>query len=274
MSLAFRAAILGASAIAVIALTDAVTHGTTGRYSAFSDDYGTTRLWLAGNLTHGLAYAALAWVLFAAGQRVDAGSRGRRWVRLALASCFAVLAAQFTVGSSIAYLTDADLGSRPPVLAALLLAFPLMFVLALLLGLTMRRLPGLRPASRTLVAVVPVLGLTLLLGLLAPGFAHLAYLEITVNVGVALVGLHPSSSAGTRKGATAAHLCVRWARWFRDGRCAPSSTTRVGLRALLNHQGGVARPPQPPGWGCAPSSNTRVGCAPLLDNRGIGQRPR
>ena len=190
MSLAFRSAVAGSIALAGIALGDAVTHGLTGNYSVFSDDYGTTGLWLAGNVAHGLTYAALAWVLVSEGRRVDAGSRGRRIIRRGLLGSFGALAVYFLVATPYFYATDADLDSVPPVIAAPLVAFPLMFVFALALGVSTRRMAELRPASLTLLAILPVIGLTAVLAVVAPDFAHPAYLETVVNFGVALIGYH------------------------------------------------------------------------------------
>ena len=190
MSLAFRSAIAASIALAGIALGDAVTHGLTGKYSALSDDYGTTGLWLAGNVAHGLTYAALAWVLVSEGRRVDAGSRGRRIIRRGLLGSFGVLAVYFLVAAPYFYATEADLDSVPPVFAALLVAFPLTFVFALTLGVLTRRMEELRPASLTLLAILPVIGLTALLAVVAPDFSHPAYLETVTNFGVALLGYH------------------------------------------------------------------------------------
>ena len=68
------------------------------------------------------------------------------------------------------------------------IAFLLMFLLGTALGALLLRTADLRVPAALLVSTLPVIGLTILLGVLAPGWGHPAYAETTLYVGIALLG--------------------------------------------------------------------------------------
>jgi hypothetical protein len=186
MSVLSRVALVTAAAMSTIALYDAAHMGFTGRPSGFSDQFGLTPMMVIGGLTHGLGYAALVAVLAAAGPRIDAGSAVRRWIRRLLQVDLTLLAVMFLVGTPfVPALERAGWGGVTSAFGGI--AFLLMFVLAVALGLASVRRPEGRPAALVLVATVPLLGLTVGLGALDSGFAHPAYPEATVYLGLALL---------------------------------------------------------------------------------------
>jgi hypothetical protein len=68
-----------------------------------------------------------------------------------------------------------------------------MLLSGLLIGPFLLRVRGLRPGSLVLSAMLPVLGFTILLGFVAPDWAHPAYLETTLHFGIALLGVQAVS---------------------------------------------------------------------------------
>ena len=195
-----RVALAGALGLSAIALFDAVTHGLTGHWSAFSDDGQNPAIRAAGEAVHGLAYAGAVWVLVAERRRLHANRRTTvfAWV---LALSFAALAAGFLVAAPF----TAAAGARPavaffePVIGA---AFALQFLAAIGLGLALLRHAETGVGSRLLAATVPVLALTLVLASVAPAWAHPAYVETTTILGVALLGtaVRPLRAASDRTG--------------------------------------------------------------------------
>jgi hypothetical protein len=186
MSLLSRVALVTAAAMSTIALYDAAHMGFTGRPSGFSDQFGLTPTMVIGGMTHGLGYALLATALAVAGPRIDAGNAVRRWIRRLLVVDLGLLAAMFLAGTPfLPALERAGWGSVTSAFGGI--SFLLMFVLAVALGLaSVRRREG-RPATLVLVATVPLLGLAVGLGALDSGFAHPAYPETTVYLGLALL---------------------------------------------------------------------------------------
>jgi hypothetical protein len=186
MSMLVKLAVAGAAATSAIALYDAVHHGLTGRYSVFSEDSELPAVAFAGSLVHGFTYAVLAAVLIRLAQ--SGVRRFSRTVAGLLAVDFGVLAVLFLIVEPIMFATDADRAATPAVLSAAGgAAFLLMFVLSFVLGLSLLRQSRLRPVVMMLLAIVPVLVLTILAEALGSGFAHPAYAEILVNFGVALL---------------------------------------------------------------------------------------
>lgn len=184
---AYRLALLGAAATSTIALTDAMTRGFTGRDSVFADTYGLTWPLLLGDLVHGLTYLSFAVLLLAAAPAIDAAGRTARAVRRGLVVTFAFLTVGFV---ALLPLTIGRAGGIYDVLAASGgVAFLLMFLLAFALGVTTLRRPQLRPGAILLVALLPVIGLTVAIAAAMPAFAHPAYAETTLHFGIALLGL-------------------------------------------------------------------------------------
>lgn len=139
-------------------------------------------------------YAAIAWVLRSSGDRIDAGSRSRRVLRLALVVASVVNAVFFGVVDPALWALGVD---EPPAwlaaaVAPITLVFGLTFLLAFALGITLRRVPGQRRAALLLLSIGPVLALTVLVSVVGgplAGFAHPTYTETVTNVGLALTGL-------------------------------------------------------------------------------------
>jgi len=188
-------ALFGASLLSFIALQDAITHGITGHYSRASDNYGTTWIWLAANLAHGVAYLSIVVILFAEAHRIDTGSRIRKALRWLLIASFVPLAVEFTLVVAVMFAMDADLDSPPGWVAALeilLIGFVVQFPAALALGFAIRKVPGMKLASRVLIGILAAAAFTAVLAVVAKDFAHPAYLEATVMFGIALLGVRRS----------------------------------------------------------------------------------
>jgi hypothetical protein len=176
------AALVAATAVAAIALTDAVTHGLTGEFSMFADG-GPEWAYNASTAVHGILYALLVAVLVVEGRRIDDGRRSVRWVRRVLVVLLAVMAVSFLLG--VAVRTD------PPgwLLALTTAGFVLSFPVSGVLGILLLRSPGRLLPAVLLTAVLGGLGLTLLLAALGSDFAHPAYAEALQFFGVALLGV-------------------------------------------------------------------------------------
>ncbi|QBR94007.1 hypothetical protein [Nocardioides euryhalodurans] len=193
-----RLALAGAVLTSAIALTDAVTHGLTGGWSPFSEESEATTMVVVGCLVHGLTYAALALVLvreapaFAATNRI---ARATRWVllpslvTLALGFLTAVPAmTAYHVTSGVVYDVSGLVAT---------FAFLGLILGALVLGLAALRTRALGTGGQVLALMLPVLGVTVLLQVLAPLWAHPAYLETTLQLGLALVGVGATAPATT-----------------------------------------------------------------------------
>jgi hypothetical protein len=189
-----RVALAAALGLSAVALVDAVSHGVTGDWSVFSDEGQIPWIRSAGAVVHGLAYAAGAWVLHAERRRlvVNRSATVFRWL---LVVALAVLAAGF--GLVAPFAPDGLPPAPDAVFAAVVgVAFGLQFVAATGLGLSLLRHPETGIGSRLLQAVLPVLAVTVLLGAVAPAWAHPAYLETTTILGVALLGTAARPGSG------------------------------------------------------------------------------
>jgi hypothetical protein len=195
LSLHHRLALVGATATSAIALTDALTHGLTGSYSAFADDSGAEGLILVGDLVHGLTYAAFCFVLVREAERIDAAGRVAGVLRRVLLVSLAFLAVGFLVGAPLRGSIEGSAFEDVWGLVATA-AFIGMILSALALGPALLRRTDLRVGALVLTALLPVVGLTALLAVLAPAFAHPAYLETTLHFGIALLGVGAVSTQG------------------------------------------------------------------------------
>lgn len=209
---AYRIAISAAVAFSALSVYDALHHGFTGRPSAFSDPNGTTGWTLATSALSVGTFAALGAVLVSTRHEIDHGRKARTWVRRLLTIDLAVLAAVFAFGAPFLSEPDSAIGAGlAPVAGS---SFAAMFLLAFVLGLSILRRRALRVSAVLLTAVVPVIGLTLALPSLAPGFEHPAYAETAVYLGLALLG-RPKPAAprhpldGATVGARRRHPRVR-----------------------------------------------------------------
>ncbi|HEX8510457.1 MAG TPA: hypothetical protein VF635_13300 [Propionibacteriaceae bacterium] len=188
MSKLFPVAVAAAVATSAIALYDAAHHGLTGRYSQFSTDSAYPSVVLLSDIVHGLNYAALATILVLISRDANSG-RWQRGVGRLLATVLGVLAAMHLVGSPISAATGAEYAVLSDIGG---IFFLLMFLLSFILGLTLLRNFQRRVSAVLLVAIVPVLLLTILAAVLGSGFAHPAYAETLVNLGLALLALPTS----------------------------------------------------------------------------------
>lgn len=183
-------ALIGAVGISAIALTDAATVALTGEPSFASDENGVTALYVLTGLVHVGAYVAFAAVLRGWRAQIDGASRFRHAVRLVLTYTFAVLAVSMLIGTGLAVAT----GEAPDnaVYGAVAgVAFLLMFVASLALGISLLRRPQLRLAAWTLTGILGALGLAILLGAIGNPWAHPAYVEVLASFGVAFIALAP-----------------------------------------------------------------------------------
>ena len=71
------------------------------------------------------------------------------------------------------------------------IAFLLMFVASLALGISLLRRPELRLAAWTLTGIIAALGLVILLGAIGSPWAHPAYVEVLAAFGLAFIALAP-----------------------------------------------------------------------------------
>lgn len=180
--------------LSAIALTDAVTKIVTGHFSVFSDDSTNEPVQLFGTVVHGLAYFALLHCLWREREIFARVSRLLRVLRRMLMAAFAMFGAMALVASPVHFLVtgrtalpeDGVVGVVGGIVATL--AFVLMLLGGTIVGLTQRR-PTLGTGGRILIAMAPVLLVTLLLGFVAPDWAHPGYLEAVLNLGVSLVGV-------------------------------------------------------------------------------------
>jgi hypothetical protein len=187
MSMINRVAIAAATTLSGVAVYDAIHAGVAGRPSGFSDAYGMTPTMIIGGVVHGLTYAALLAVLVVQRRRIDAGSTVRRWIRRLLVIDFGLLATIFLIGTPfLPRMERAGWGDVSSAIGGI--SFLVMFVLSVALGLASVRQPHLRVAALVLISTVPLIGLAIGLGALGSSFAHPAYPEAAVYLGVALLG--------------------------------------------------------------------------------------
>jgi hypothetical protein len=195
MPLINRVALAAATMLSGVAVYDAIHAGLTGRPSGFSDEYGLTPMMIIGGLVHGVVYTALVAILVVHRERIDTGSAVRRWIRRLLVLDLGLMAVTFLIGSPfLPAMERAGWGGVASAIGGT--SFLLMFVLSVGLGLASLRAPELRAAALVLIAIVPLIGLTIGLGALDSGFAHPAYPEAAAYVGLALLG-HRAAPART-----------------------------------------------------------------------------
>jgi hypothetical protein len=184
-----KIAIVMAALVSSIALYDALVHAFTGHYSAFSDDpiHGVAWVATAGSIVHGLCYMALIAVLVRHAAVIDGGRTLRKVLRIILIGAYGAI---IIVGSAITVLgnTESPLG-----LVATALFIPMLLVPPIL-GTTLLVQGDRTPSAFLLAASVAVLGLVVLLSFIAPDWAHPGYVEATVNLGLALLGIHASTT--------------------------------------------------------------------------------
>lgn len=191
-------ALAGCAGLSGIALTDAYVQATTGHSSVFADDSGHTALIVAGDIWHGLTYAALAWVLVAEAGRFAAANRFARICRTVLLVGLIASAVSFVVVIPALLLTGATDGAFAAAFG--LLGTPIFFatiLAAIGLGLALLRNNPVGAGGRVLAWILPVTAVVIALAFLAPAYAHPGWVETVVNVGIALVGVGAAARATT-----------------------------------------------------------------------------
>jgi hypothetical protein len=192
-------ALVTSAGLSSIALFDAATKIVTGHSSVFADDSGHERLIVAGSVVHGVAYVALLFCLYREREVFADTSRLLRILRSVLMTSFVLFGGLFLVASPLLYLLtgrsslpeDGAAGIAFGIVATV--AFVGMLLGGTLTGLTQLRRPTLGVGGRILVAMAPLFAVTVLLGFLAPDWAHPGYLEAALNLGVSLVGVGATS---------------------------------------------------------------------------------
>lgn len=180
MSLTVRLAVGAAAISSIVALTDAMSVGMTGHSSVFI----TGPAWIqhAAVGAHGVMFALFALLLAQFAGPIDNGRRNRRWSRRVLEAVFVVLAVPYLVGIVVP-LDQAPAFVTVPVTIAFVAGFPVSAVL----GLLLLRAPGLRLPAIVLTAGIGAFVVVVLLGVLAPEWAHPGYVEVPQYVGIALL---------------------------------------------------------------------------------------
>jgi len=185
-----RAALGAAVAASVFSIADAVVRASSDGPPAWDPEGGVTWAIAAASVLLAVTFVLLAAVLVRAAPQIDEGRGGRRWVRRILAVDLVLLAVG-GVASSV---------GGPDFLGIVAgLAFLGMFVLGTVLGALLLRRPDLRIPAVLMVSTVPVIGLTLALDAVAPGWGHPGYAETVLYLGIALLGitLAARTDAGT-----------------------------------------------------------------------------
>ncbi len=184
------AAVVAAAGMSVLAVSDAVVRGTGG-VPVWDEATGSAAAVSAADAVHGLGYLVLATGLAAAGRRVDAGRRGARLLRRLIVADLVVLGAAFLGLAGL----HAARAVVPGALGAVFgVSFALLFLLPVALGAVLLRRRGTRLPAGLLLGVVPALGVTFGLAAVAPDWAHPAYLETLVYVGLATLVVRTSPS--------------------------------------------------------------------------------
>lgn len=184
-----KLALTGAAVTSGIALFDAATHGLTGEFSWFADDSGVRPAQVFGALAHGLTYVALGFVLIRQTALISGAGRVQAGLHRVLIGSLGLLAAGFLLVAPFLESPESA-GAVGTVLSILMsLGFAGMILGSLVLGPLLLRTPGLQIGARVLTAMLPVLGVTILLALTATEWAHPGYLETTLHFGIALLGV-------------------------------------------------------------------------------------
>jgi hypothetical protein len=199
MSRIGRAAMTAAVLTSVMSVADAVHHGLTGHY--LLDDERAARWVIVGsNLLIAATFALLAAVLAERAPTIDAGSRAIRWLRRLTLGDLALLALVFGGGIAIDPRGDGAITDIWGALGGL--GFLLMFVLGTALGLALLRRREMRLPAALMAAPLALVPLTILVNAVAADWAHPAYAESALYIGLAmLAGVTSGPAGGADRGA-------------------------------------------------------------------------
>ena len=172
-------ALCGAVAISGLALSEAVVQGVTGQGWTVAAPAAAVYTAMAA---HAVGYATLFAVLHVERTRIGV-NRSARVFGWLLRAAFALLALFVAIPMKSLPETAAIIVGVP-----LNIGFLLHLVAGAGLGLSLIRRSELGVGSKILLAMVPVFALSLALGAVVPSWQHVAYMEATIAVGVALLG--------------------------------------------------------------------------------------
>jgi hypothetical protein len=208
MSVLSKLALVLAVATSGLALYDALVGGTTGELTFLDAESGMSLGLMLGSVIHAAAYVILALLLRAHADRIDAGSKVRRGLRIGLAVSYVLMAVFFGPVITYAWATGTDPDNLPGLLAVPAgLGFVGLFAFTIALGMALLKVAGMRMPGLVLTGVVAGLGVTALLGALGSDFAHPAYPETLAYIGTALTGIDPLARVrSTRE----AHGTMSW----------------------------------------------------------------
>lgn len=144
----------------VVSIGDAFLLATTDVVPPWDDETGVTWALVTTNLLMMITFGLLAAVLVRNAERIDGGGGAVRWIRRLFAADLAVLATGYLLISVVG---------------------------AVLGGVLLRR-PDVRMPAALMVAVVPIIGLTFALDVVAPDGGTPAA-ETSLYLGIALLGL-------------------------------------------------------------------------------------
>jgi hypothetical protein len=198
MKLLQIAALVGATIVSTVALTDALWQGFEGTPPPWAEEGGLVWMERGVDFAHAIPYLILAVLLVQVGPSIDGGGFSR-WVRRLLAFAF-VLFGGVTLWSGFSGVGVEALGAVGVVFTV---AFLFMLVLPIMLGFTLIRRPELRLPAAFLIAPVALLPLVFVLSNFT-GFAHPGFAETAVNFGVALLGFAAARTAVRSTDAVAA----------------------------------------------------------------------
>ena len=191
-------ALIGATLTSTIALSGAVVGGVSGRELSLPNAGSG---WIVAMiLVHGFTYAALSWVLIRERAQLDQANRFARAVRYVLLASLGVLALGFVLVAPV--MEIAKVPPTGPVGIAwgwiASIGFAGMIISSLLLGVAVLRNNPLGYGGRLLLLLVPVLGVTVLLGFIDSHWAHPGFVETIIHFGVALIGVRAAAGTTTK----------------------------------------------------------------------------
>ena len=183
-------ALTGAIGLSTYALADAVNHGITGENLPYDPMTSPAGWAYFAMLLHGYTYAALAVVLLREKPRFAGTNHVARGTRMVLLFCLAVLATFFGAVAPVSIAAGHPEWTIVPVFTTVSsLAFAGLILGSTVLGLALLRDRSLGYGARVLQAMLPAFALMMLVAWVAYDFAHPAYLETDLQVGIALLGV-------------------------------------------------------------------------------------
>lgn len=178
-------AVLCAVTLSAFALADAVVRATDGE-PTWDDSSGAVPAVAASMGLHSVSYLLFAAVLVAGATQVDGGRRASRVLRRLLVGAFALLGAAF---AGLTLTSAAGAGTPAALEATAGLGFAAMFLFACGLGVVLRRQRHLRMPGALLLSIPVLVGMTAVIGVLAPDWAHPAYVETGLYAGIGALAL-------------------------------------------------------------------------------------